>query len=47
MYRIPYQVRVLRSPLGTGQVAYCADSRGERMQEAAALEHVRSVTRAR
>jgi IS605 OrfB family transposase len=36
-YRIPYQVRVLRSPLGTGQVACCADSRGERTQEAAAL----------
>ena len=36
-YRIPYNVRVLRSPLDTGQVACGLDSRGEHTQEAAAL----------
>jgi putative transposase len=36
-YRIPYNVRVLRSPLDTGQVAWGADSPGERPQEAAGL----------
>jgi putative transposase len=36
-YRIPHNVRVLRSPLDTGQVACGLDSRGEHTQEAAAL----------
>jgi putative transposase len=43
-YRIPYRVRVLRSPLDTGHVACGGDSHGEHTQEAAALSCVRSVT---